>query len=93
MSFAHVFSKPFQDGIVCVWDLASYTLLRQFEPHMDRISSLALSPDGLRFVSCSVDMTFKVTELDSGMEILSADGDDAYKCMASDGTNVRRKKQ
>lgn len=79
-----VFLLAFQDGIVCVWDLDTYTLQRQLEPHLDRISSVAISPDGLRLITCSIDGTLKVTELETGVETMSV-GDDAYKCMVSDG--------
>jgi len=74
------------DGVVCVWDLSSYMLVRQFEPHLERIHSLVFSPDGKRFVSCSADMYMKVTEVDSGVELVAIKTDDEPKCLDTDGT-------
>lgn len=81
----HARFSPHQDGVVCVWDLGTYLLLRQFEPHLDRVHSLVLSADGLRFISCSADSYIKVTEVDTGVELMAIRSDDEPKCMDSDG--------
>lgn len=90
--FFSFFSSPShsgqQDGVVCAWDLNSYTLIRQFEPHMERIHSVVLSPDGRRFISCGADMYLKVTEVDSGSELVTVQTDEEPKCMDSDGKKL-----
>lgn len=73
------------DGVICLWDLGSYTLLRQLEPHMERIYAVALSPDGERIISCGADMNLKVTEASSGRELVAMQSDDEPKCMDTDG--------
>ena len=71
--------------MVCIWDLGSYSLMRRFEPHSDRIHGLVLSPDGRRCISCSADMYLKVTELESGNEAVAIPVQEEPKCMDSDG--------
>jgi WD40 repeat protein len=55
-----------QDGDVQVWDVASGTMLKSFEPHSGPIMSVAFSPDGLTLASGGMDETVSVWNLSSG---------------------------
>ena len=48
------------DKTVKLWDAGSGTVLQTLEGHSDDVASVALSPDGKRVVSGSVDKTVKV---------------------------------
>ena len=51
------------DGTVKLFNVSDGTVLRTFRHHRSCVSSLALLPDGLRFVSGSHDKTARIVEI------------------------------
>jgi WD40 repeat protein/serine/threonine protein kinase len=62
------------DGIVRVYDLTNGQLLHRLEGHVDRVVSVAFSPDGHRLASTSLDRTVKLWETATGQEVLTLRG-------------------
>jgi eukaryotic-like serine/threonine-protein kinase len=56
----------FPDNAVRLWDLASGELLAVMSGHENRISSVAISPDGARIVSASQDQTARIWDAGTG---------------------------
>ena len=54
------------DRTLKLWDLESGAVLRTFEGHGDRVTAVALLPDGRRALSGSADNTLKLWDLESG---------------------------
>src|SRR5262249_5762321 len=61
--------KAGSDRDLHLWDLDTGTEVRHFFGHRDGIWSVAISPDGLRAVSGSMDGTVHVWDIDRGAEI------------------------
>ncbi len=59
------------DGDLTVWDLARRAPVSTWRGHGGQITALALTPDGQRLVSCSVDHSLRVCKLDGGQVIAS----------------------
>lgn len=57
------------DGSVMVWDMDSGVVRASLRRHADRLSALALMPDGRRVVSGSEDGILKIWDLPSGDEL------------------------
>jgi WD40 repeat protein/serine/threonine protein kinase len=62
------------DGIVRVYDVASGELLHALQGHIDRVVSVAFSPNGRRLVSTSLDRTVKLWDTATGQEVLTLRG-------------------
>lgn len=76
------------DDFVRLWDVGTGKEVRRFEGHTGRISHLALSPDGRRFLTASEDKTIRLWDLAGGKEIARLQGHtDHVLCVAfsSDG--------
>ena len=52
-----------EDRTVKLFNVNNGAVVRTFTHHTDWVTSLALLPDGLRFVSGSMDTTVRITEL------------------------------
>ena len=62
-----------------MWDTDKGTEILSFKGHTDRVSSVAISPDGKRIiVAASNDHSVKVWDADKGTEILSLMGHTHY---------------
>ena len=57
-----------------MWDLETGQDLMTFSGHSDYVRRCALSPDGARVVSASLDRTLKVWDLKSGEEVITLSG-------------------
>lgn len=64
-------TKP---GEVTVWDPSDGKKLLNFAPHTDRVWSVAFSPDGKRIASASDDDTIKVSDVETGEQLLTLTG-------------------
>jgi WD40 repeat protein/serine/threonine protein kinase len=62
------------DGIVRVYDLTTGDLLHSLQGHIDRVVSVAYSPDGTRLASTSLDRTVKIWDTATGQEVLTLRG-------------------
>lgn len=68
-------------NVVQIWqrdEHAGWRVLRDFEGHQDRISTVAISPDGKTIASGSRDSTIRLWDLSSGKEIAVFTGHSAY---------------
>ena len=54
------------DRTLRIWNLATGNCVRTFEGHIDRVTSVTISPDGRHGLSESVDKTLRMWELASG---------------------------
>jgi outer membrane protein assembly factor BamB len=54
---------------IILWDLVNDKLLRQFEGHTDRVTSVAFHPDGTTIVSGARDGTVRLWDVAGGQEI------------------------
>ncbi len=61
-----LFSSALGDKVIRVWDLASQKELLQLKGHEHSVLALALSPDGKRLASGSVDKTVRVWDTATG---------------------------
>jgi WD40 repeat protein/serine/threonine protein kinase len=62
------------DGVVRVYDLTTGELRHPLQGHIDRVVSVAYSPDGRRLVSTSLDRTVKLWDAATGQEVLTLRG-------------------
>ena len=61
-------------GVMHLWDLEKGVEERCFEGHDSAVTSLAISPDGQRFLSSSYDGTVRLWDLASGRELYRLTG-------------------
>jgi serine/threonine protein kinase len=57
-----------KDNLVCLWDLRTGDLVRQFPGHTGDVTGVAFAPDGRRFVSSGVD-GLRLWDIEAGDEI------------------------
>ncbi len=62
------------DSTLKLWDLANGTELRTFTGHFDRVTSVAIAPDGRTALSGSLDQTLKLWDLATGKELSNFTG-------------------
>lgn len=74
-----------EDGEVYVWKMEDHTLDRKFQVHSACVKSLCYSPDGDKLATCSLDRSFKVLDLQTGMSIYAKNTDFVLKCLKWDG--------
>ena len=65
-----------------MWDLASGRELRTLTGRSDRVTAVAVTPDGKRAVSACWDNTVKMWELETGEVIATFTCDGAANCCA-----------
>jgi WD40 repeat protein len=63
-----------QDSSLKLWDVASGTLLRNFEGHSGQVRSVAFSPDGRQVLSGSSDRTLKLWDATTGTLLRNFEG-------------------
>lgn len=51
------------NGCICLWNLISGKLMKEFKEHNQKVLSVAFSPDGKRVISGSMDSTIKILDL------------------------------
>ncbi len=66
------------DGIIRLWDLASYTEVARLEGHSNAVNSVAFSPDGKTLASSSRDDTVRLWDLATHREIGRLEGHTGY---------------
>ena len=57
-----------ESGTVCMWDLTSQELVRQWQGHSSRITSISIGPQGNRVVSAEIGTGVKVWNLSTNPE-------------------------
>ena len=77
------------NGRVIIWDAKTQQRLKVLKGHTDWVTGLALSPDGKRLATASVDMTARVWELTTGKSIFDA----ARSSLVSQSRCVRSTRQ
>jgi WD40 repeat protein len=72
------------------WDLVSGAVLHTLEGHAHPVYGVAVTPDGQRAVSASLDTTLKVWDLATGTVVATffADGDTGACAVAPDGVTI-----
>ncbi|MBC1281095.1 hypothetical protein GNF10_35520, partial [Nostoc sp. UCD121] len=68
------------DEIINVWNLETQEAAFLLRGHSDSIVTLAVTPDGKRLISASLDKTLKVWDLKSGKELFSLNGHNELIC-------------
>ena len=68
-----------------MWDLETGHALRKLEGHSDYVNSVAVTADGKRAVSASLDNTLKLWDLDTGLLIATFHCDGDARCCAFAG--------
>lgn len=56
-------------GTVALWDLERRAEIRRFSGHTSPVTSLAISPDGRRFLTTGYDGTIRLWDIASGREL------------------------
>ncbi|KRT79709.1 WD40 domain-containing protein [Oryctes borbonicus] len=74
-----------EDGEVYVWKMEDHTLDRKFQVHSACVKSICYSPDGDKLATCSLDRSFKVLDLQTGMSIYAKATDFVLRCLKWDG--------
>ena len=59
------------DPVVKIYDVRTRALVHSLVGHATRVGCVAFHPDGKRLVSCSVDQTIRIWELEGGQEVLT----------------------
>ena len=57
------------NGRISTWDLKKKSEIKRWQAHKGRVSSLAVSPDGKRIVSCGEDSSAVVWDAESGEQL------------------------
>lgn len=58
---------------VCIWDAETGEVLSLLRGHAGEITDLAITPDGNRLASASLDGTVRIWDLKTGLEVLTLD--------------------
>ncbi len=62
------------DAKVKLWELKSGKELKSYDGHDEKVTAVAVMPDGRRAVSCAGDKTIKIWDLESGEELATLRG-------------------
>jgi hypothetical protein len=69
-------------GSVRLWDSTMGRMLQIFAGHSDRITAIAISPDGLSVASASRDSTVRVWDVVRGLQMFALEGDSVVYSVA-----------
>eukprot|EP01114_Cavostelium_apophysatum_P011697 TRINITY_DN260_c1_g1_i1.p1 TRINITY_DN260_c1_g1~~TRINITY_DN260_c1_g1_i1.p1 ORF type:complete len:896 (-),score=250.63 TRINITY_DN260_c1_g1_i1:12-2699(-) len=75
------------DGNVTLLDTRTKSPIRTVQAHQDVVNAVRFTPDGIRFISCSNDDSFKVFEV-NGNEMFSSDVGEKLRCLTTDGKTL-----
>ncbi|XP_032826941.2 protein FAN isoform X2 [Petromyzon marinus] len=74
-----------KDGLVTIWDLEAYVVLRQLHAHAGTVNDIAFSPDGRHLLSCGDDGYLKVVDVQTGTVTASCLANTPQRCVRWDG--------
>jgi WD40 repeat protein len=77
-SLATAASAPSRQRMARVWDVASGKDLFTLEGHGNRVWDVAMSPDGTRLATASLDRTARIWDAASGKELLTLPGNSGF---------------
>ncbi|XP_017773064.1 PREDICTED: protein FAN-like [Nicrophorus vespilloides] len=58
-----------EDGEIYVWNMQDYRLEKKYLAHSKKVTSISFTDDSLKIISCSLDKTFQVSDMNTGMSM------------------------